>query len=110
MLFTQVRYCQAMADADIDAMRELVSEDKVFTLMGGKQQTREEYFADVANGSLTYFTIGIENPVIDVRGSHARITYTSVLNADAYGVRGTFRMGGTHAYEKRDRQWIAVNE
>ena len=110
MLFTQVRYCQAMTDSDIDAMRELVSEDKVFTLMGGKQQTREEYFADVANGSLTYFTIGIENPVIDVRGSHARITYTSVLNADAYGAGGTFRMGGNHAYEKRDGQWIAVNE
>ena len=110
VLFTQARYCQAMTDSDIDAMRELVSEDKVFTHMSGKQQTRAEYFADVANGSLTNFTIGIENPEIDVRGSHARITYTSVLNADAYGSRGTFRMDGTHAYEKRDGQWIPVNE
>ena len=110
VLFTQARYCQAMTDADIDAMREMVSEDKVFTHMSGKQQTREEYFADVAKGNLTYYSIGIENPAIDVGGSHARITYTSVLNADAYGARGTFRMSGTHAYEKRDGRWIIVNE
>jgi len=37
-----------MTDADIDTMRELVSEDAVFTHMSGRQQTREEYFADVA--------------------------------------------------------------
>lgn len=25
--------------------------------MSGKKQTREEYFADIADGSLTYYTI-----------------------------------------------------
>ena len=33
----------------------------------------------------------------------------SVLNANAYGARGTYRMKGTHYYEKRDGEWIAVN-
>ena len=109
VLYAQARYCQAMTDADIDTMRELVSEDMVFTHMSGMQQTREEYFADVADGSLDYFTIGIENPVIEVNGDTATITYTSVLNANAYGARGTYRMKGTHHYEKRDGYWIAVN-
>ena len=58
VLYQQARYCQAMTDADIDTMREIVSEDMIFTHMSGRQQTREEYFADIANGSLTYYTIG----------------------------------------------------
>ena len=109
VLYAQARYCQAMTDADIDTMRELVSEDMVFTHMSGRQQTREEYFSDVADGSLNYFTIGIADPVIKVDGDKAQITYTSVLNANAYGARGTYRMKGTHRYEKRDGAWIAVN-
>ena len=109
VLYAQARYCQAMTDADLDTMRELVSEDMVFTHMSGKQQTREEYFADVADGSLDYFTIGIADPVIRVDGEKGQITYKSVLDADAYGARGTFYMRGTHHYEKRDGAWIAVN-
>lgn len=109
VLYAQAKYCQAMTDADIEVMRELVSEDKTFTHMSGLQQTREEYFADVADGSLNYFTIGIAGPVIMVDGDMAQLTYTSVLNANAYGARGTFHMKGTHHYEKRDGAWIIVN-
>lgn len=109
VLYAQAKYCQAMTDADIEVMRELVSEDKTFTHMSGLQQTREEYFADVADGSLNYFTIGIADPVIMVDGDMAQLTYTSVLNANAYGARGTFHMKGTHHYEKRNGAWIIVN-
>ncbi|MBR2812541.1 MAG: nuclear transport factor 2 family protein [Solobacterium sp.] len=109
LLSAQARYCQAMTEADVDAMRQLVCEDMVYVHMSGMRQTREEYFADIAHGSLRYFTIGIEDPVIAVDGEKGSITCTSVLNADAYGARGTFRMKGTHHYEKRDGSWIAVN-
>ena len=109
VLYRQAEYCQAMTDADIDKMREIVSEDMTFTHMSGRRQSREEYFADVADGSLNYFTIGIADPVIKVTGDTATITYTAVLNANAYGARGTYRMKGTHHYEKRDGAWIAVN-
>lgn len=107
VLYAQARYCQAMTDADIETMRELVSEDMVYTHMSGLQQTREEYFADIADGNLRYFTIGIAEPVIKVEGEKAQITYTSVLNANAYGARGTYRMKGTHYYELREGGWIA---
>lgn len=110
VLYVQARYCQAMTDADIDTMREIVSEDMTFTHMSGVTQSREEYFADIADGSLNYFTIGMANPVIEVDGDSASITFTSVLNANAYGARGTFRMKGTHHYKRRDGEWIAVNE
>lgn len=109
ILYQQARYCQAMTEADTDTMRELVSEDMTFTHMSGRQQTREEYFSDIGDGSLRYFTIGIENPVVEVDGDFASIAYTSVLNAKAYGARGTYRMNGTHWYENRDGAWVQVN-
>jgi hypothetical protein len=109
VLYQAARYCEAMTEADIDTMREIVSEDMTFTHMSGRRQTREEYFADVADGSLRYYTIGMEKPVVKVDGDKATVTYTSVLNANAYGARGTFRMKGTHHYENRDGAWIAVN-
>ena len=109
VLYQAARYCEAMTEADTDTMRQIVSEDMTFTHMSGRRQTREEYFADVADGSLRYFSIGMEKPIVQVDGDKATVTYTSVLNADAYGARGTFRIQGTHRYEKRDGAWIAVN-
>lgn len=109
VLYQQARYCQAMTDADIDTMRELVPEDMTFTHMSGRQQTREEYFADVEDGSLRYFTIGIDSPMVEVDGYTASVTYTSVLNANAYGARGTYRMTGTHWFEKRQDKWFLSN-
>ena len=109
VLYQAARYCQAMTDKDIETMREIVSEDMIFTHMSGMQQTREEYFADVADGSLTYYTIGMENPEIEINGDYATVTYTAALNANAYGARGTFRMKGTHYYQRIDGEWIAVN-
>ena len=108
-LWQAARYCQAMTEADIDTMREIVSEDMKFVHMSGMTQTREEYFADVAGGRLTYYAIGMENPAVAVDGDMATVTYTSALTANAYGARGTFRMKGTHYYQRIDGVWIAIN-
>lgn len=110
VLYQQARYCQAMTEADTDTLREIASEEMAFTHMSGRQQTREEYFADIENGSLAYFTIGMENPVVEVNGDIASVTYTSVLDANAYGAEGTYHITGTHWFEKQDGEWIAIND
>ena len=99
-----------MTDADIDTLRELVSEDMIYVHMSGMKQTREEYFADIADGDLCYYAIGIADPVIKTEGNRGSIAYTSVLNARAYGARGTYRMKGTHFYELREGSWIEVSK
>ncbi len=109
VLYAQARYCQAMVDADVKIMRELVARDKTFTHMSGMKQTREEYFNDIQRGSLNYFNVGIENPKIEINGNKAKITYTSILDANAYGAKGKYRMSGTHKFEKRDGVWILVD-
>ena len=109
VLYVQAMYCEAMCDADIDTMTKIVAEDTTYTHMTGRVQNREEYFADVKSGALTYYTIGIKDPKIEVDEDEAAITYTSVLNANAYGARGTFHMKGTHHYQKREGDWVLVN-
>ena len=109
VLYQQARYCQAMTEADTDTLSEIVASDKVFTHMSGRQQSKEEYLADIADGSLRYFTVGIENPVIEINGNYASVKYTSVLNANAYGATGTYRINGTHWFEMQDGVWIACN-
>ncbi len=109
VLYAQARYCEAMTEADIDTLHALTDEGKTYTHMSGLTQSREEYFADIADGSLTYYSIGMENPAVAVDGDRAEVTYTAALNANAYGARGTFRMKGTHIWEKRDGAWISVD-
>ena len=109
VLYQQARYCQAMTEADTETMMEITSPDMIFTHMSGRQQTRDEYFADIEDGDLQYFTIGIENPVVNISDNYASVSYTSVLNANAYGARGTYRIDGIHWYEKQDENWIACN-
>lgn len=109
VLYAQARYCEAMTEADIDTLRALTDGGKTYTHMSGLTQSREEYFADIADGSLTYYSIGMEDPVVSVNGDRAEVTYTAALNANAYRARGTFRMKGTHHWEKRDGSWISVD-
>ena len=109
ILYTQSRYCQAMVDADIDTMKEIVPSDVTFTHMSGMKQTRDEYFSDIKNGRLNYYNIGIENPKVKVNGDTATIEYTSVLDANAYGTKGVYRMHGTHKFKKIDGKWYSSN-
>lgn len=92
VLYQQAKYCQAMTDADTNTLRQLVSESTTFTHMSGRQQTREEYFADIENGDI------------------ASVEFTSVLSANAYGAKGTYRMSGTHYWKKQNGEWIDVNK
>lgn len=110
VLYIQSKYCQGMVDADIDVLKEIVPPDVTFTHMSGMKQTRDEYFEDIKNGALNYYNIEIENPKIVVRGSDAMITYTSVLDANAYGAKGVYRMNGTHRFKKINEKWYSANK
>ena len=66
ILFRQAEFCQAMIDKDIKTLKKLTSPDKTFVHMSGKVQTRDEFFNDISNQQLQYFSIGIDSPVIFV--------------------------------------------
>lgn len=109
ILYTQARYCQAMVDADIVTLKEIVPKDVTFKHMSGMVQTRDEYFEDIKRGRLNYYNIGIDNPKININGDSATITYTSVLDANAYGAKGVYRMSGAHHFKKVANEWLSSN-
>lgn len=109
VLYTQCKYCQAMVDADIDTMKEIVPKETTFRHMSGMVQTRDEYFDDIKRGRLNYYNIGIENPIIEVNEDTATIEYTSILDATAYGAKGVYRMNGVHKFKKIANKWYSVN-
>ena len=36
--------------------------------------------------------------------------YTSVLDANAYGAKGVYRMRGTHKFKKVGDKWLSTNK
>ncbi len=100
---------QAMIDKDIDTLKSLVTEDKTFTHMSGKVQTKEEFFGEIADGTLNYYKYEINNPVVTVNADRAELTADTTLTAKVYGMSGTWTLA-THAYFiKVNNSWIQCN-
>lgn len=110
LLFTFATYCEALTEKDLDTAGYMLSADYVFVHMDGRRQNVSEYFSDVAEGHLVYQRIEIENPEIEIRENKATLVVTSILEATAYGEKGTYPMRVTHYYENWDGDWVEVND
>lgn len=100
---------QAMVDKDVDAMRQLTTEDKTFTHMSGKTQTREEFFGEIADGTLNYFGYQISDPHVTVEGDRATLTGSTTLDARVYGMSGSWTLPTNARFVKQDGNWVQCN-
>ena len=100
---------QAMVDKDVDAMRALTAEGKTFTHMSGKTQTREEFFGEIADGTLNYFAYEVHEPRVTVEGDHATLTGSTTLDAHVYGASGSWTLPTNARFVKQDGRWIQCN-
>ncbi|MBQ3302667.1 MAG: nuclear transport factor 2 family protein [Eggerthellaceae bacterium] len=100
---------RAMIQKDIDAMRQLTTEDKTFTHMSGKVQTREEFFGEIANGTLNYFDYEVHDPHVTIEGDRATLTGSTTLDARVYGVSGSWTLPISAHFAKVDGCWIQCN-
>ena len=97
---------QAMVDKDVEAMRALTTEDKTFTHMSGKVQTREEFFGEIADGTLNYFGYEIHDPYVTIEGDHATLTGSTTLDARVYGASGSWTLPTNAHFVEVDGKWI----
>ena len=100
---------QAMVDKDVEAMRALTTEGKTFTHMSGKTQTREEFFGEIADGTLNYFGYQIHDPRVTIEGDHATLTGSTTLDARVYGASGLWTLPTNAHFVKQDGRWIQCN-
>lgn len=100
---------QAMVDKDIDTMYAIVSEDKTFTHMSGKKQTKEEYFGEIEDGTLNYYAYTIHDPKISINNDRASLKADVTLKAKVYGMSGTWTLSVHQNFKKQDTGWILCN-
>ena len=100
---------QAMIDKDLDTMRRITTEDKTFTHMSGKTQTREEFFAEIRNGTLNYYNYEIRNLQITINDNTAHLNADVTLTAKVYGMSGSWTLKTKQNFRKENGSWIICN-
>ena len=100
---------QAMIDKDIDTLDRLYLDGTTFTHMSGKTQTKDEFFGEIADGTLNYFAYDIQHPQITVDGDEATLSASVLLTAKVYGASGTWTLPVNAHFTKIDGQWYAHN-
>ena len=103
------RMQQAMIDKDSETMLSLVTEDKTFTHMSGKTQTKEEFFGEIEDGTLNYYKYVIHDPVVTVDGDTATLTANTTLTAKVYGMSGSWTLKTEAHFIRIDGEWIQCN-
>lgn len=96
-------------NADVVTLNALVTEDKTFTHMSGKTQTKEEFFGEIADDTLNYYTYKLNDPVVTVDGDTATLTGSTTLEAKVYGSSGTWTLPTNQKFVKLDGAWKLSN-
>lgn len=100
---------QAMIDKDVDALDRIIKDGTTFTHMSGKTQTKEEYFGEIADGTLNYYRYKIGNCEITINGDTATLSADVTLTAKAYGTSGSWTLPVNAHFEKINDEWIYTN-
>lgn len=100
---------QAMIDKDIDKLDRIVKDGTTFTHMSGKTQTKEEYFGEIADGTLNYYKYKITDCKITVNGDTATLTANVTFTAKVYGMSGSWTLPVNAHFEKINYEWIYTN-
>ena len=100
---------QAMIDKDIDKLDRIVKDGTTFTHMSGKTQTKEEYFGEIADGTLNYHQYKIAGRKITVNGDTATLSANVTLTANVYGISGSWTLPVNAHFEKINNEWIYTN-
>ncbi len=103
------RWNRAMVEQDVVTLDHLMADDIVLVHITGATQTKQEWLDEVEAGTMRYYSIERENLTITVEGNHATAKYVSVIDANIWGPRGTWRLNSTMYLEKTDAGWIRVN-
>ena len=100
---------QAMIDKDIKTLDRIVKDGTTFTHMSGKVQTKQEYFGEIADGTLNYRRYDIKNCTIKVNGDTATLTADVTLTAKVYGISGSWTLPVNAHFERINGKWIYCN-
>ena len=100
---------QAMIDKNIDTLDRMILDGTTFTHMSGKTQSKEEFFGEIADGTLNYYAYEIHDPQITINGDEAVLTASVTLTAKVYGASGDWTLPVNARFTKIDGAWYSHN-
>lgn len=101
---------QAMIDKDMDTLDKVIKDGTIFTHMSGKVQTKEEFFGEIEDGTLNYYSYKLNSPVVTVDGDTALLTGSTTLEAKVYGASGTWTLKTNQHFVKHDGKWLLTDK
>ena len=105
ILDTYNRVQQAMIDKDIETLDELYLDGATFRHMSGKVQTKEEFFGEIADGTLNYYEYKIDNLTVTINGETATLAADVTLDAKVYGSSGSWTLPMNVKFRKIADKW-----
>ena len=100
---------KAMIEKDFTTLNEIVLDGTKFVHMSGKTQTKQEFFDEIADGTLNYYKTELKNVKITVDENTATLFCTVYLTAKVYGMSGTFPMNVNAHFTKIKNKWFYSN-
>jgi hypothetical protein len=109
ILRVEERRAQALVDADVPALQELLGEELRYTHSSGAVETKYVFIASIESGRLDYISARTRDEVVHVYGETGVVAGTAVLQVRAAGgavqkLRNLF----TSVYVKREGSWRLV--
>ena len=104
----EARRFQAMVEADVPALENLLSDDLVYTHATGWRQNKAEFLASIRAGEIKYHSITSDNVKARVYGNTAVLTGTVTIKARTQGQELSVELLYLEIFVKQDGRWQLV--
>ena len=100
---------QLMIETDTGDLSQILDKNFTLTHITGYVQPMAEWFAEIENESMKYFSAKEVAHSIKVNGDEAECVQKNLLDARIWGSRNTWRLQQKMQLEKRNSKWIILN-
>ena len=100
---------QLMIETDTAALSQILDKDFTLTHITGYVQPKAEWFAEIENESMKYFSAKEVAHSIKINENEAECVQKNLLEARIWGSRNTWRLQQKMQLEKRNGEWIILN-
>ncbi|MEJ7558816.1 MAG: nuclear transport factor 2 family protein [Pedobacter sp.] len=100
---------QLMIDRNTVELNKILAPDFTLTHMTGYVQSKKEWFSEIANERMKYYSYKEVKTSVEIKGEKATFIGQNVLDARIWGSRNKWRLQQVMQLENRNGKWIFLN-
>lgn len=97
-----------MIEKDTVSMNQILDNSFTLTHITGYVQPKKEWFAEIADESMKYYSTKEVMIKVKLNGNHAECVFRNMLDARIWGSRNTWPLQQTLYLEKQAGNWIIL--